>query len=244
MNEIKIVYETPDFLVVNKPAGLLTHPVNRQDKSKSLVGWLLKERPEIKNVIDEYGASLGGWADLRPGIVHRLDKETSGLIIVAKNKESFEYFKKLFQERKIKKTYLALVYGRLKDKSGIIESPLGKLGAKQTIRTKGKKELKEKEAVTEFKVLKEYEDYSLLEVSPKTGRTHQIRVHLKSLGHPVVCDPLYLGRGYICPPELGRMFLHAQSLSFVSPSGEALTIEADMPATLAQFLKRLPKRGK
>ena len=228
----------------------MTHPVNREDKSESVVSWLLKNRPSVKDVGDDR---------IRPGIVHRLDKETSGLLLIAKNQKSFEYLKELFQKREIKKTYIALVYGQLKNKRGVIETPLGKLGARQTTRIHGKHELKEKNAVTKYKVVKEYpvltnlsyerfvNTYSLLDVTPETGRTHQIRVHLKSICHPVVCDPLYAGKKLICPPELGRLFLHAQKLSFVSPAGESLTVEADLPLELDNFLKiliSLPKNVK
>jgi 23S rRNA pseudouridine1911/1915/1917 synthase len=254
-SKIKIVYEDNNILIIDKPSGLLTHPMNRKDESESVVSWLLKEHPEIGDVQDEYGASVGQWVDLRPGIVHRLDRETSGLMVIAKTQTAFEYLKKLFQERKIKKTYLALVHGRLKSKNGKIEMPLGKLGTRQTARIRGKHELKEKTAVTEYRVMQEYSQplltnlsydrfvnsYSLLEIMPKTGRTHQIRVHLKSIGHPVVCDPLYSGKKLVCPPKLGRLFLHAQKLSFVSPSGKALTVETDLPPELAGFLESLQK---
>ncbi len=240
-NKIKVVYEDSDFLIIDKPAGLLTHPVNRQDKSESVVSWLLEKYPEIANVRDPYGTEVGEWTDLRPGIVHRLDRETSGLLLIAKTQSAFDYLKKLFTERKIKKTYLALVYGNLKKKNGNIEIPLGKLpnrtgSMRLTTRVHGKFQLKEKAATTSYKVLKEYRNYSLIEASPQTGRTHQIRVHLKSIGHPVVCDPLYAGKHNTCPPELGRLFLHAQKLSFTSPKGEALTVETDLPEELNKFL--------
>lgn len=245
--EIKIVYEDEDLVVLNKPSGLLTHPANRKDASDSVVGWLLSNYPEITKVKDAYSQSLGQWVDLRPGIVHRLDKETSGLMIAAKNQTAFDYLKNQFQQRKINKTYLALVRGLLKDRSGVIEKPLAKLGAKQTVRLRGKKELVEKTAVTEYKVLKSYgsrsktdQDYQLLEISPKTGRMHQIRVHLQSIGHSVVCDSRY-DKKYSCPPALGRLFLHAQKLSFTTPSGKALTLETDLPPKLEQFLKTLKK---
>jgi len=237
-SQIKIVYEDSDILILDKPSGLLTHPKNKNDQSESVISWLLKNRPSIKDVGDD---------KIRPGIVHRLDKETSGLLLITKNQKSFEYLKGLFQKREIKKTYIALVHGQLKNKRGVIEMPLGKLGTKQTTRIHGKKELKEKSAITEYGVLKEYADYSLLEITPKTGRTHQIRVHLKSIGHPVVCDPLYAGKKLICPPELGRLFLHAQKLSFVSPTGESLTVETDLPPELENFLNEmisLPKNIK
>ena len=239
--QIPIVYEDGDFLIIDKPSGLLTHPVNRQDTSESVVGWLLEKYPGIAQVTDKYGLSVGEWVDLRPGIVHRLDKETSGLLLIAKTQPSFDYLKKLFQERKIKKTYLALVHGRLKNKSRTIETPLGKLGKRQSTRIHGKHELKEKVAITNYKVLATYRDYSLVEVSPLTGRTHQIRIHLKSIGHPVVCDPIYSGKNMVCPDRLGRLFLHAQKLSFTAPTGQAMSVETDLPLELDSFLKTLPK---
>jgi 23S rRNA pseudouridine1911/1915/1917 synthase len=248
---ISIVYEDQNIVVINKPAGLLTHPVNRTDTSESVVSWILEKYPEIKDVQDLYGKSVGQWVELRPGIVHRLDRETSGLLIIAKNQTAFEYLKNQFQERKIHKTYTALVSGKLEKKSGTIDAPLGKIGTKQTTQIQGKRELKEKNAVTEYKVIKEFAEYSLLEVSPLTGRTHQIRAHLKSIGHPIVGDRLY------GPPstrrssdrsegglELGRLFLHAQKLSFTTPSGQALALETDLPPELAGFLENLPKKEK
>lgn len=232
-SQIKTIYEDNDFLIIDKPSGLLTHPKNKNDQSESVVSWLLENQPSIKSIGDDLA---------RPGIVHRLDKETSGLLLIAKNQKSFEYLKKLFQERKIKKIYIALVYGQLKNKRGVIETPLGKLGTRQTTRVHGKHELKEKSAITEYKVIKEYAGYNLLEVTPKTGRTHQIRVHLKSIGHPVVCDPLYAGKKLVCPPELNRLFLHAQELSFPTQNGQALTIESDMPPELERFLKNIAQK--
>lgn len=242
---ISIVYEDNDIVVINKPAGLLTHPINRTDTSESVVSWVLEKYPEIKNVTDKHGETLGQWVDLRPGIVHRLDRETSGLMIIAKTQTAFDYLKNQFQERKIKKTYLALVSDKLKEKSGRIELPLGKIGTKQSTQIHGKRDLKEKAAITEYKVVATYKlpatSYQLLEVSPLTGRTHQIRAHLKSIGHPIVCDPIYGGKSPVCPSELGRLFLHAQKLSFTTPSGQALTLETDLPQELAGFLENLPK---
>lgn len=233
---IPIVYEDADLMVINKPSGLITHPKNPRDSSESVASWLVQEYPQIKGV---------GEDKLRPGIVHRLDKETSGLLVIAKTQAAFDYLKKLFQERKISKVYLALAHGRLENRAGIIKAPLGKLGSYQTTRTRGKHELKEKGAATEYKIIGHYSllttNYSLLEVRPLTGRTHQIRVHLKSIGHPIVCDPIYAGRRAVCPPELGRLFLHAQKLAFTAPSGRALAIEADLPPELGSFLERLQK---
>lgn len=229
---IPIVYEDGDILVINKPAGLLVHPKNGEDESESVAGWLIKKYPNIKNVGDPSTSS--GQEIPRPGIVHRLDKNTSGLLIIAKTQSAFLHLKKLFQERKIEKKYIAMVHGSFKEKSGIIKSPIGKIGAKQTTRIHGKKELKIKEATTEYRVLKRFGDYSLLEVSPKTGRTHQIRIHLNSISHPVVGDNLYGKKKDEF--NLNRLFLHAAYLKFTSPSGKAIVLEADLPDKLNKII--------
>ena len=225
---LDIVYEDTDTLVLNKPSGISVHKTHPQDPHETLIDFVLEKYPEIKSV---------GENPLRPGLVHRLDKETSGLIILAKNQKTFEYFKNLFQTRQIKKTYLALVYGQLKNKKGRIDLALGKIGTKQTTRLVGKKELTERAAVTDYEVIKEFPTYSLLQVYPQTGRTHQIRIHLKSIGHPIVCDPIYGGKKEVCPPELGRLFLHAQRLEFKDPNGQNLVLEVDPPKELTNFLK-------
>jgi len=227
---INIVYEDEDIIVIDKPTGLLTHKAESSPDEKTLVDLLIEHYPPIKSV----GEDLS-----RPGIVHRLDRETSGLIIAAKNNDAFEYLKSLFQERKIEKKYYALVYGVLKNKSGVIDSPIAKLEGKQTTQLKGKKELKGKTAITEYKVIKEFEEYSLLDVTIKTGRTHQIRIHLKSIGHPIVCDKIYGTKKAVCPDNLGRMFLHAYYLNFITPSGAPLVLESDLPKELAEGLENI-----
>lgn len=217
-----VLYSSPSLLVLNKPAGLLTHPKHLKDPSESVVTWLLENYPEV--------ATVGDQPTLRPGIVHRLDKDTSGLIVVARTQEAYEYLKKQFQTRQMKKMYLALVYGEVKNKTGRIDVPLGKLGTRQSTRIHGTHELNEKSAITDYKVVKKFTGYTLLEASPLTGRTHQIRVHLKSIGHPIVGDPLYGGKqGKADYARLGRFILHAQKLSFTSPEGEALAFEVDPP---------------
>lgn len=229
-----IVYEDDDLLVINKPAGLLTHPKYLGDNSNSVVDWLIKKYPQVKNVGDS-----ASWRMIRPGIVHRLDKYTSGLLVVAKTQVTFSYLKKLFQERKIKKTYIALVHGEIKDDRGIINLPLGRIGTKQTTKIHGKKELKEKEAVTKYKVAKRLNGYTLLEVSPLTGRTHQIRIHLNSIHHPVVGDNIYGVRKNDL--KINRLFLHAYRLEFLAPSGKNLLLEVDLPVELNDVLVELQK---
>ncbi len=233
-----ILFEDTNLAVLNKPAGLLTHPRHLKDKSESLVPWLLGKYPELKAVGDQ--------PTLRPGIVHRLDKDTSGLIIVARSQSAYEYLKKLFQTREVHKTYVALVYGNVKDQHGSINIPLGKIGTKQSTRIHGKHELNEKNAITEYSVMDHFSlgalRFTLLEVRPLTGRTHQIRVHLKSIGHPIFGDNVYGGKqGKLDHAMLKRFFLHALKLSFVSLSGEALSFETDIPKELSTFLETLLK---
>lgn len=242
IDSIKIVYEDNDLLVIDKPSGVLTHRVSKEDDSLTVVSWLLGHHPEIADVYSREGEDLE-WEAMRAGIVHRLDKETSGLMIVAKTQSAFEYLKKLFKDRKIKKTYVALVYGYFKEKSGTIDAPIGKFGGRQTTRTVvGRSYIKEKSAATNYKVIKEFKDHSLVQLEPETGRTHQIRVHLKSVGRPIVCDKLYGHKNASCPSELGRLFLHAQKLVFTTPSGQAMSIESDLPDNLSRFLEKLPNK--
>ena len=213
---------------------------------------------------------VGDEPELRPGIVHRLDKDTSGVLIAAKNQKAFEFLKKQFsapslklskegrdlayggQNRNIVKKYLALVEGDLKTDKGVIDLPIGRSFSdfrKKVASSDYKGELRE--AITEYKVLERFSvqhsmsnisDYTLVEAYPKTGRTHQIRVHLKAIGHPVVCDSLYGGKRMTCPLGLKRHFLHANFFEFVSPSGARLKLEADLPEDLAGVLNVLRKK--
>ena len=228
--DISLVYEDSSIVVINKPSGLLTHPRNSDDKRESVLSWFLEHYPESINV----GEDL-----TRPGIVHRIDKETSGLLMLVKTPDAFVYYKSLFHDRNIKKAYLALVYGSVKNKSGIIDAPLFKFGTRQSMRPPREGKTLERAALTEYSVIKEFDKYSLLEVRPKTGRTHQIRIHLRSIGNPIVCDPIYAEKSRLCPLELGRLFLHAKSLAFTSMTGQSMTLEADMPPELESFLKTL-----
>ncbi len=251
---IEVIYETPDFLAVNKPAGLLVHPTKLRIKNAelrieepTLTDWLLKHYPEIENVGD---SSVGGQVILnRPGIVHRLDKDTSGVILICRNQNFFEYAKKLFQDHQIKKTYLALVWGKLEPKTGIIKKPISiKTGAIKRTVWHGKAE---KEAITEYEVIKflkskvykdEEQFFSLVKVMPKTGRTHQIRVHLASIGHPIVGDSLYGQKSNSF--DLKRQFLHAESLEFTLPSGGRIKIETELPEDLKNVLEELDGQNK
>ncbi|MCL5006798.1 MAG: RluA family pseudouridine synthase [Patescibacteria group bacterium] len=235
--EPKVIYESPDFVAVNKPAGLLVHETavsgKNVEKEETLADWAVKRYPEVKEVGDD--------PKTRPGIVHRLDKETSGVIIIPKTQAYFLYLKNLFQNHKIEKTYLALVKGRVKSESGVIEKPIG-LKPNTVKRVVGGRKMKNvREAVTEYKVKKRFsyagKDYTLVEATPLTGRTHQIRVHLFSIGYPVVGDKLYGGGENAL--GLDRQFLHADSIEFPSSSGKMIKISADLPEELQKALDKL-----
>ena len=228
MEEPKIIYEDSDVLALSKPAGMVVHH-DAQHTSGTVVDWLLEKYPEINNVRDVE----------RPGIVHRLDKDTSGVLLVAKNQRAYEYLKKLFQDGGITKKYFALVVGNIKNDSGIIDAPIARSTKHFEKRVVGGKQGRSREAVTEYKVLERLAGYTYIEASPKTGRTHQIRSHLAHIGHPVVCDKLYGGKLYQCPAGLTRQFLHAHSLSFCTLDGTRLEIEAPMPDDLSRALKQL-----
>lgn len=236
MEQPGVVYEDENFIAVNKPAGLLVHST-AVSKEPTLVDWVLKKYPEIKNVGDN--------PEIRPGIVHRLDKDTSGVILIARNQRYFEYLKNLFQTRQIKKNYSALTWGKVEPKTGIIEKPIAiKSGTvKRTVWMKKSKDAKE--AVTEYRVLKYFKRdnlfFSFLRVMPKTGRTHQIRIHLASIGHPIVGDSLYGKKDN--PFGLKRQFLHAESLEFSASEGRLpagrhgrIKIEAELPKELKNLI--------
>jgi 23S rRNA pseudouridine1911/1915/1917 synthase len=236
INQIFLIYKDKNFLAVYKPANVLVHPIKCKTGQPTLVDWILKRFPKIRNVGDD--------PKIRPGIVHRLDKDTSGVILVARNQKYFEYLKNLFQNQQIKKTYLALVHGKVEPKTGIIEKPIRlKPGTLKRTVWKGKLE---KKAITEYRVLKwlKYNTlftivnkvlyFSLVRVTPKTGRTHQIRVHLSSIGHPIVGDSLYGPKTN--PLNLKRPFLHAESLEFSSENKRRIKIETELPMDLKKIL--------
>ena len=225
--EVPIIEQGEGFLVINKPAGLVVH----SDKNEpTVVDWLLNKFPEVKEVGDP----------LRPGIVHRLDKSTSGVMIVATNQKMFDHLKQQFHNRKIKKTYLALVHGNLDQMEGEINKPIGRShkGTRMAART-SKIDEKDREAITRYQVIKRYKKFDLVEAYPLTGRTHQIRVHLMALGHPLVGDKLYTIHGQKKIINLGRNFLHAAKIEFSDPTGEVYIVSAPLPDELENFLKTI-----
>lgn len=239
---LNVIYEDKDIIVLNKQAGISVHP-SINEPNKTLVNALIAKYPEIKNVGDS--STNSEQENLRPGIIHRLDKDTSGLLVVVKNQKTFEFLKKQWQEGKVVKKYLALVWGHLKNEKGEIKSELVRsikdFRKRMVVRPEKQKDkqIKGKLAITEYKVVKKFRDFSLVEVSPKTGRTHQIRVHFASLGHPVIGDKIY-GKSKKKPEGLTRQFLHAYYLKFSLPAGP-LAFEADLPDNLKQVLAKLDK---
>lgn len=244
MPDLKIIYEDKDILAVNKPAGINVHPDNNYKKI-SIIQQILEICPEIKNASEDKS---------RPGVVHRLDRDTSGVLILAKNKDSFEYLKNLFKTRMVKKTYITLLAGKLGKKTGergIIELPIARSVKNPLLRAaKGKTRGELKPALTEYKILKFYGtrstvEFTLVEAYPKTGRTHQIRAHFKALNHPVAGDALYGNKKIneeLKKIGLARQALHAAGIEFTSISGMRIKIEADPPDDLRSILEKLESK--
>ena len=218
---INIVYEDDDLLVINKKSGMVVHPGNG-NTSGTLV-----------NALMHYTKNLSNKEAFRPGIVHRIDKDTSGLMLVAKNDKAHDILAEGFKNKTIKREYIALVCGVIGEDSGVIDAPIGR-DAKDRKKMCVTSE-NSKKAVTHFKVLKRYEDYTLLKLILDTGRTHQIRVHMKYIGHPVYNDPVY-GKAY---NDFGQ-FLHSASIDFEQPTThEHLHFECDVPKEFQDFLDTL-----
>jgi 23S rRNA pseudouridine1911/1915/1917 synthase len=227
--DIKIVKKARDYVIVKKPSGLIVHGT-REIKEYSLADYLLKKYPQIKKVGDD--------PEFRPGIVHRLDKKVSGLMVVALNQESFEDLKAQFKDRSVVKKYLALVHDQMEDYSGKVDFPIerskrsGKMVAKP-------KHFDEKEALTLWEAKEKFAHYTLLDVQIKTGRNHQIRAHMQAIHHPVVGDDLYNIRDCKDKFDLKRVFLHAYHLEFRDLNGEIQEFEVDLPESLEKVIKEL-----
>ena len=219
-----IIYEDDNIIVIKKPAGLLTHRVVGSSSPPSVADWLVEHYPAA--------ALVGDSPALRPGIVHRLDRDPSGVLLLAKNQDAFNFFKRAFQERTIKKTYLAIVKGEVKNKSGEINLPIG-IKSGTTKRSVHSSKMR-RDALTAYRLKKVFsrdgDKFSLLEVFPKTGRTHQIRVHLSAIGHPVVGDPLYGKRG-----PYRELLLHAYALEGVNLDGSHFRFSASPPPSFRAF---------
>lgn len=222
---IPILYEDKDMLAINKPPGIAVHPAP-SERGYTVSQWFAKKYPDSAKVGDEG----------RPGIVHRLDKNTSGVLLLAKNETAFARLKDQFKNHRVRKEYLALVFGIPGKTSGRITRPIGRSPRnpnRRTVIETGKP------AITEWKIEKTFgNDYSLLRVFIFTGRTHQIRVHMHYLGHPVVGDNLYVFKRKRLPGGVTRQLLHAQLIAFQLPSGKKKMIEADLPEDFQNLLEK------
>ena len=222
---LDIVYEDDDVIVVNKPQGMVVHPAPGHP-NHTLVNALLYHSPL---------STING--TFRPGIVHRIDKDTSGLLMVAKNDLAHQSLAEQLRNKTNKREYLALVYGQIKEDEGTIDAPLGRnpQDRKKQAVVKGGRH-----AVTHFKVIKRYDNFTLVKCILETGRTHQIRVHMKYIGHPLVGDPLYGPRKVI---GKNGQFLHAALLGFKHPrTGKEMVFEAPLPENFQKMLDKLDKQ--
>lgn len=241
-SDIKILYEDENILAINKPAGLVVHGDGKEkNKEETLVDWLLEKYPEISEVGESMFLNDKNKTEIkRQGIVHRLDRDTSGVMIIAKTKEGFEYLKNIFKNREVEKTYNAFVYGNIREDELVIKDPIGRSSKNIRRWTAGKDARGEmREAETFIKVLNRIvidgpndkaqgkEHITFVEAKPKTGRTHQIRVHLNHIGRPILCDSLYTNRD--CLLGFNRVALHAKSISFKNLDGKNLSVEAPFP---------------
>lgn len=232
MLEPKIIYEDESFFVVDKPAGWITDASNTTTNQPVIQKWIAENyKFEINNF------------DFRNGIVHRLDKETTGLLLIAKTKQAFEELQRQFKERLVHKTYIALAHGQIEEKEGIINEPVGRLPWRRDrfgVLPDGR------DAVTKYEVVANYSlnaiPYTLLRLMPQTGRTHQIRIHLKHIGHPIVADEFYAGRKTARHDRkwCSRLFLHAGEIKFLHPvTKKEITYKSDLAEDLNTALAKL-----
>lgn len=230
MSEPQILYEDTDVLVVNKPSGMMVHNDGRNE-GETVVDWFLSRAPSARG-IGEGGFAQDGSLLERSGVVHRLDRETSGVLVLAKTQDAFIHLKQQFHDHLIKKEYRTFVYGTMKEKWGTVNRPIGRStkdfrlrsaqrGARGTLR----------EAITDWELIGQSNTHAYLKITPKTGRTHQIRVHLKAIGRPIVHDELYASEELLKGDTLGfsRLALHAYALKLTLPTGEEKSFLAPLP---------------
>ncbi|MFA6999623.1 MAG: RluA family pseudouridine synthase [Candidatus Paceibacterota bacterium] len=250
--KLKILFEDKNLMVIDKPAGIAVHADARTTKKDVTIADLVLEYDKKLLKVGEPMTIEYKGEEIkikRPGIVHRLDKETSGVLLVAKNQKTFLMLKEQFQNHSIKKNYKAFVYGYVSDpkasllsgKRGVINAPIGRSPVDIRMWTAGRGAREPvREAVTEYIVLDKFvigeHKFSYIEAYPKTGRTHQIRVHMRYINHPIVSDPLYRGSNEMAL-GMKRLALHAHFITFRMPNGELKTIESSLPADFKKVIK-------
>lgn len=229
-SQIGVLFEDENTLVVNKPTGVIVHNDGR-DKGETVVDWFLDRAPSARGV-GETGFTQDGTVLERSGVVHRLDRETSGVLILAKNQEAFLHLKAQFHEHLIKKEYRAFVYGTMKEKWGTVDRSIGRSTKDFRLRSaqRGARGML-REAVTDWELIAQTHTHAYVKITPKTGRTHQIRVHFKAIGRPIIQDMLYASPEALHGEnlEFTRLALHAYSLKIEMPSGEERVFTAPLP---------------
>lgn len=229
--QIDIVAEQPEYLIINKPAGLIVHPGTIVTTEPTLVDILVEKYPELKHV---------GEDPARPGIVHRLDKDVSGIMVIARTPEMFTYLKQQFQEHKIYKQYTAIVHGVFTQPNGTINFSIHR-SAQDGTKMAARPDDSGRAAVTDYTVVQQFQRYALVSLVIHTGRTHQIRVHLNAIGHPIIGDTVYRPKKFITRVNPDRIFLHSETLKFTLPNGETVMYTAPLPQEMEDFLKQIEK---
>jgi len=239
IHNISVLYEDKDVVVINKPSGILVHP-DGVSREKTISDWAIENYPEIVGV-GEKETLKNNEVISRPGIVHRLDKETSGTLLICKTRESYTYLKNLFAMKKIKKEYHALVYGVIKENSSTINKPIGRhpVDFRRRLAEEGARG-EMRPAATEFEVVERGKEATFLHAFPLTGRTHQIRAHMKAISHPIVCDSLYAPKKP-CLFGINRLALHAYKISWQDKGGAGHEVIAPYPEDFENALNEFRK---
>lgn len=239
--DFPIIYEDADLVVINKPSGVMTHP-DGHTTEETVSDWFAKKYPASATV-GETQRLPSGVEIMRPGIVHRLDRDTSGVLVLAKTQEAHAALKEAFQTHEAHKTYLAFIYGVPKERAGTIDFAIGRSRKDFRLRSaQPKAKGTMRDALTRYELLSDIGTHALVKAMPETGRTHQIRVHFKAIHHPIVCDTLY-APNHPCDLGFSRLGLHAYELDLPLPSGERRTFTAPIPDDLAPAIARFPDTG-
>jgi len=233
--KIKIIKKNDEYLIIEKPAGLLVHPTIKNEQN-TLIHILIKKFPELAKVGDPIALEKDDQT-FRPSIVHRLDRDVSGLMIIPRTQAMFDFLKSQFKQRKIHKKYLALVHGNLPKDQDIIDFEISRAssGGKMAAHPEGSG--KGKPSATEYQVIQRFDKFTLVEARPLTGRTNQIRVHFYAIGHPIVGDKLYKLKNIKSKTNLNRIFLHSTKLAFTDKQGNEQKLESALPGELKNFLQ-------